>query len=206
MLRAATCRGRTRRFARRASLSVGVGGEGRRYTPGVRCGPLLLVCLLTVCVAPLGAQERYTLGDANDWQAQPLPDPGTPEGQLQPIRRAIAQGQAGRAKELADRWIKAHPNHPYTVEALMLRGDARSLQGRYFKALRDYEDVIRFYPASEQYLEALDREFEIAKLFTQGLNRHFLGFRMLPAEGEGEELLIRLQERAPGSRHRRKRR
>lgn len=148
--------------------------------------------------SPAVAQERFEL-QGGDWQAQPSYPADSPEGQLQAIRKTLAQGRGERAQKLADSWIKRYPNHPLLVEAYLLRGDAKVQRGRYYESLFDYEYLIRNYPSSEQFHTALEREFEIARMFTGGVNRHFLGFRILPAEGEGEELFIRIQERSPGS-------
>ncbi len=168
----------------------GTGRSGRWAAVGV--------ALLLVLGAPAGAQERYDLR-GGEWQPQPTHPPDSAEGELQAIRKLLAQGDGREAEKRAASWIKRRPNHPDLVEAHLLRGDARSARGRYYEALYDYEFVIRYYPATEQYQTALEREYEIARIFTAGLNRHFLGFRLLPADGEGEELFIRIQERAPGS-------
>lgn len=168
-----------------------------------RAGRLAYACLVltaAMLLAPLpaSAQERYQL-EQGHWQPQPAPDPDSPEGKLQAIRKALAAEQASEAQDLAHQWIREYPNHPLLVEAYLLRGDAKTARRRYYEALFDYEQVIRFYPASEQFHTALEREYEIARLFIAGMNRHFLGLRILPAKDEGEELLIRIQERAPGS-------
>ena len=70
---------------------------------------------------------------------------------------------------------------------------------RYFEALYDYEAVIRDYPASPRYHEAIEHELSIAELFAGGLKRRFLGMRILSAAEDAEEIFIRTQERAPGS-------
>lgn len=147
---------------------------------------------------PAGAQERYRL-EAGQWQQQTHIDPATPEGEIQTIRRKIAEGNAKDAQDLASDWITRHPNHPLLVEAYLLRGDARVAQGKEYKALYDYEYVIRQYPASEQFNVALEREYEIARLYAAGQKRKFLGMRILPAGDEAEEIFIRIQERSPGS-------
>ncbi len=150
------------------------------------------------------AQEEYRL-DGGQWTRQTEFDPATPEGQLQAIRKAIAEDRAGRAKKLADRWIKSNPRHPQLVEAYLLRGDALVLMGKYYHSLFDYEYVIRTYPGTEQFNSAIEREYELARRFTgldtngQMLKRKFLGLRWIPTDGEGEEIFIRTQERAPGS-------
>jgi outer membrane assembly lipoprotein YfiO len=162
------------------------------------CRFLAALLVVLVFAHPAGAQETYQL-DGGEWDRVAAPGPGTPEAALQDIRKLLAQGQAREARERATEWMREHPNHPLIVEARLLRGDARVAMGDYYKALYDYEFIARSFTASEQWLTALQREFEIARLFVEGMNRKFLGFRLLPAKGEGEELLIRIQERVPGS-------
>ncbi|MCC7409742.1 MAG: outer membrane protein assembly factor BamD, partial [Phycisphaeraceae bacterium] len=89
--------------------------------------------------------------------------------------------------------------HPLAVQAHLLKGDAKTARRDYYKALFDYEYVIRQYPAAEEFNVALEREYRIAQLFASGVNRRFLGMPILPATGEAEEIFIRIQERAPGS-------
>jgi len=157
---------------------------------------LLLGAALTP--APAAAQQRYELSD-DRWRAVEPPDPDSPAGQLQAIRKLLAEGEAKDAEKAATTWIETYPEHPLAVEAYLLRGDARVARNNLYKALFDYEYLIRRYPASEQFHTALRREFEIARMFVNGKNRDFLGLPILPADGDGAEILIRIQERAPGS-------
>lgn len=149
--------------------------------------------------AEMAAQDRYRLDEKEDWRKQAELDPASPEGQLLAIRRLIADDKPKDAKEAADRWIKTYPNHPQLVEAYLLRGDARVAKGSEYKALQDYEYVIRQYPGSEQFNTALEREYELARIYSSGRKREFLGMRIISASGEAEEIFIRIQERAPGS-------
>lgn len=157
-----------------------------------------LAVLASVCLHA-GARESYTLTPQGEWRQHATADPDSPEGQLQAARRALAEGRAGQAKKLAARWIKEHRGHPLEVEAFLIRGDARAASGNHYKALFDYEYIARTFPASEHFFTALDREYRIAVLYSEGLKRRFLGMPILPASGEAEELFIRIQERAPGS-------
>ncbi len=159
--------------------------------------PCLLMALL-VMVSPATAQDRYRLGGGG-WQQTAAPAADSPEGRLQTVRRTLAEDRAEAALELADAWIERYPGHSQLVDAYLIRGDAKAATGEYYQSLFDYEFVVRMYPSSEQYLVALDRELKIAKLFGSGMKRKFLGMRVLSAWGEAEELLIRIQERAPGS-------
>jgi outer membrane assembly lipoprotein YfiO len=84
-------------------------------------------------------------------------------------------------------------------EALLLRADAKIMRKDFFKALYDLEYLVRAYPGSPQFMTALEREFEIARMFARGMKRKLWGMRLISAAGEAEELLIRIQERAPGS-------
>ncbi len=159
---------------------------------------VIAAVLLAAAVTPASAQQRYRL-DQGQWKQQTVVDPASPAGKLQAIRKALAQEQSANALDMVDAWIEANPEHPLLVEAHLLKGDAMVGQGEYFKSLFDYEYVARVYPASEQFAVALEREFEVAKLFASGKKRKWLGMRILSAWGEAEELLIRIQERLPGS-------
>lgn len=164
----------------------------------LRSATLLLAALLALPAANTFAQQRYELTEG-EWLAHTPPDPDSNEGKLEAIRKLIAEGRGKKAQELAGDWIEANPNHPLLVEAYLLRGDALVAQKDYWNSLYDYESVIRLYPGSEQYHVALEREYEIARLYVGGTNRHLLGMQILSAKSDGEELLIRCQERAPGS-------
>jgi len=164
----------------------------------LRCAPLLVAAAIVLSASSLVAQQRFELTEGR-WIAKEPPDPNSAEGRLEAIRKLIAEGRGKDAQKLATVWIDDNPNHPLLVEAYLLRGDALVTQEQYWKSLYDYESVIRLYPGSEQYHVVLEREFEIARLYVNGLNRHFLGMQILSAKSDGEELLIRCQERAPGS-------
>lgn len=147
---------------------------------------------------PAVAQTSYELTDEG-FAAIAVPASGTPAAELAAARKLIAQDQPEDAVKQLDQWLKDHPSDPLRVEGLLLRGDAKAAAGDFYDSLFDYEDVVTGYPASEQFWTALEREYEIGVLYTTGYKRKFLGIRWLPATGEGAELLIRIQERAPGS-------
>lgn len=160
--------------------------------------PVILTALTLTLAPPLVAQTSYELTD-DGFTPLAIPEPGSPAAELAAARKRIAQNQPKKALKQLKQWFKDHPADPLTVEARLLHGDARLAAGDHYKSLFDYEEVITFYPASEQFWTALQREYEIGVLFTTGFKRKLWGIRWLPAEGEGAELLIRIQERAPGS-------
>ena len=167
----------------------------RHMTNGLIASVLLTLC----CAGTARGQETFELG-AEGFEKLEAPDPATPEGQLHAIRSALAADRPKDAEKLASRWIKDHPNHPALDEAHLLRGDAKTAQEHFYEALFDYEYVLRAYPGSPQFDKALEREFHIAEAFGRGVKRRLWGIRMIPAQEEAEEILIRIQERSPGSR------
>ena len=172
----------------------------RRRRTSAPCGsPLPIVLVLMVVTRAAAVQDEYVLDETGELRKQEVLDPATPEGQMQQVRRVLAEDSGKAAWALADQWITNHPNHPLLPQAYLVRADAHVAQQEYFKSLFDYEYVIRVFPESPQFNTALEREFEIARLFAAGMRRKWLGLRFFATAGEAEELFIRIQERSPGS-------
>lgn len=162
---------------------------------------LVACCCLGTALSPaLAQQQEFELGDDDRWVETTNLDPESPEGRLAIVRRSLATESWVRAEFLATQWIDRHPVHPLLPDAYVLRGDALVGQEEYYKALFDFELVARKYIGSEAFLIALERELDIATRFITGTRRRFLGMRWVSAVEESEELLIRIQERLPGSR------
>jgi outer membrane protein assembly factor BamD (BamD/ComL family) len=162
---------------------------------------ILTISSLLLLPAPEArGQEEYRLAEDDTWEATEIPDPATPEGQLAVAREALVRGDDERAEFLATQWIERHDRHPLLAEAYLIRGDALMARRSYYEALFDYEYIARTFVGSEAFVTALERELEIAKLFAGGTRRKLWGMRIVDATEEAEELLIRIQERLPGSR------
>ena len=159
---------------------------------------LLFIAVALSFAAGGVAQPSYELTD-DGFVAVDVPEPGTPAAELADARRLLAEGESKEAEKALTRWLKTYKNDSLTVEALLVRGDAILMQGDYYRSLYDYEKIATLYPATEQFNVALQREFEVATRYTQGLKRKLWGRRWLPAGDDGAELLIRIQERVPGS-------
>jgi outer membrane protein assembly factor BamD (BamD/ComL family) len=152
-----------------------------------------------VWAPPLLGQEQFELSGTDSWERTDSIDPASPQGQLASARRALAQEQPERALQIIERWLQVHEHSPLSDQAYLIRGDALMAQTNYYQALFDYEYIARRYPGSETFAIALGRELEIAIKYAHGLKRRLWGIRMIDATDEAEELLIRIQERAPGS-------
>lgn len=127
-------------------------------------------------------------------------DTSTEAGQLRQAQLALARGDASRALNLVTGWIDRYPASKLRPVGLLIKGDALLASGEEYKALYEYEAIARSYAASEVFVTALEREFQIATAYANGLRRKFMGtFRWISGDEEAQELLIRIQERMPGS-------
>jgi tetratricopeptide (TPR) repeat protein len=174
----------------------------RKHTP--RFSALAAAAAAFAALAHTAAAQstEFRLGADGSWTVAAAPQPGTDEAIIAEARRALAEERPEDARRILDQWIEDHKrtDNPWLPEAYLLRGDARTAAGDEFQALYDYETVIKEFPASSSYVKAIERELDIAVRYVNGLKTKFLGLRLVGAQDAGEELLIRVQERLPGSR------
>ena len=170
-------------------LLAGIGGVG-----------MFAVFAVTVFAATPAHGQPLILGEDDEWTAAGRIEPGTPEAGLALIRRTLAEGRMERAEFLATQWIDRHPNHPQLADAYLMRGDSLRLRREYYQSLFDYEFVVRRFTGSDAFVRALEHELDISTRFVNGMKRKLFGLRIADARDEGAEILIRVQERLPGSR------
>ncbi|MFG0252782.1 MAG: outer membrane protein assembly factor BamD, partial [Phycisphaerales bacterium JB038] len=156
--------------------------------------------LALLLAAPLGADD-FVVDEEGAIVRTAEPEAGSAAAWIAEIRRLLAEEKNAAAEYEARKFIKQYEKtrEPRLAEAILLHGDANVARGRYYAALFDYERIAKEFNASEQFVPALEREYEIALLFANGLKRRYLGFRVFSAEDEAAELLIRIQERLPSS-------
>lgn len=163
--------------------------------------PITAALVLSLGALPcLGQQVERDLSPNGTWSIVDAPELNTPAGELHLARQALAQQRYSDARRRMDTWIKAHTGDPLEPEAYLIRADALFMSKDYYKSLYDYEYICRMYPGSEAFMIALEREFDVAKLFASGVHRKLWGIPWISAYDEAEELFIRIQERAPGSK------
>jgi outer membrane assembly lipoprotein YfiO len=160
----------------------------------------LAAMLLATSSSAFAQSEAFTLDQSDRWARTGELDPASDEAQLLEARRALLDNDPSRAKLLADRFLASRPLSPLRAEAFLIRGDAKFALDDEYEALFDYEEIARRYAGSEVFVAALEREYTIAKLYAGGLRRRFFGtFRVVSTYDDAQELLIRIQERLPGS-------
>ncbi|MBM4052674.1 MAG: outer membrane protein assembly factor BamD [Planctomycetes bacterium] len=160
----------------------------------------MLAILAPIALAVPCLGQTQVLDDNDQWVAPAGVAPGSPEGRLQIVREALAGGEYARAQKLADAWLESFPASGLRARCLLARGDAIWKGGNEYDALFDYEEVARRYPSSDVFVLALQREYTIACAYADGLKRRWFGtLRIVDATDEAVEMLIRIQERLPGS-------
>jgi outer membrane protein assembly factor BamD (BamD/ComL family) len=172
----------------------------RHFRPASRFLAILAAVFLLDATAA-ARQDSFELGPDDRWELEGDGKVSTAARQVLQARKALALGEPQRARALASAYLDKFPGGEVRPEMLLVRGDALVEMGDEYKALFDYEAITRKYSGSRAFVTALEREYQIAVAYADGLKRKFLGtFRILDASDDAQELLIRIQERLPGSR------
>ena len=147
------------------------------------------------------AQSSFELSDSDDWAQTQAPEPGSDEAVMAQASGYLAEGKPDKAHKVLSKWLEANERSrsAQLPQAYYLHGVSQVERGREYKSLFDFETVIRDFPSSPYFLKAVEQEYNIAIDYINGLKRRFLGVRYETARPTGEELLIRIQERVPGS-------
>ncbi|MEZ6210938.1 MAG: outer membrane protein assembly factor BamD [Phycisphaerales bacterium] len=161
---------------------------------------LALLALIAPMQIARAQAETYSLTESGQWQAEQQ-ERDADQQVIDQARRALAEDNPSKARTLLTAWLDdpANSRNIWRPAALRLRGDARVALHREYLALYDYEEVIRAFPESDEFLTAVERELDIAIRYANGLKRRAWGIRIFDATDVAVELLIRVQERTPGS-------
>ena len=173
-------------------------------TPAIRHSLTLVLLLAGAIAAPPSAlaQSEYRMDQSGNWVQTGSPQPGSDEATLAQAKKELAEDRPADAQNTVSPWIDKNDrsNNPLLAQALIIRADALTAQGDEYDALYDYERAIKQFPATQSFITGVERELDIGVRYTGGLRKKFFGVRILPSSDIGEELLIRVQERMPGSR------
>ena len=168
----------------------------------VLCPLIASLAALLPVVGAFGQVQEFELTPEGRFESTRDFDPTADEAVIAEARRLLAiEDESGAIKVLRP-WIKANERttNPLLPEAYLIRAEARIASGGEYRALFDLEAIARDFPESPQFPEAIRLEYEIGKAYLDGLKKKLFGlFRIEPSASIGEELLIRVQERLPGS-------
>lgn len=122
---------------------------------------------------PVQKAERLTYDEAtNAWIRTNPPVPGTEDGDLDIIRRHLAQDDFKTALKLVKKWIKTYgTNAARYPEALNLKASAELASGDYRAAHDDFQTLLNQYGGSVYAESALQNDFRIAEQYLAGKRR-----------------------------------
>ncbi|MBX3357022.1 MAG: outer membrane protein assembly factor BamD [Phycisphaeraceae bacterium] len=169
----------------------------------VRVAVALLLGVVGFAAQAMAQATEYVQDESGQWVEVAMKEP--PSAALDTVnqaRRLIADEKFGEAKKILEEWVEENKRgkSPLLPQAYLLLGDAKTGDGNEFEALYDYEAICKQFPDSIEYVKAVERELDIGVRYVNGFKRKFLGMRILDADDIGQELLLRVQERLPGSR------
>lgn len=162
----------------------------------------LFLLVVLALAGPAMAQRTQLELSQEGWEAAQALEPiDEDEAFIREAWATLLGGDASEAKRMLSRWLRENRNrgNPWTPLALLVRGDAKVALDDEYDALYDYEEIARNYAGSPEFVKAAERELEIAVDYIEGKRRKFLGLRITNARRDGEELLVRIAERLPGS-------
>ena len=132
------------------------------------------------------------------WVRQPPPEPGTPAGDLEIAKAALARGEVEAARAMLAAWMTQYPDSPLRPQALFAQADVELQAGEYLEAHRLYEALLDEYPGGELFDPAIKREIVIAEVFLAGKKRKLWKIFRVSAYDEAIDILDRIiNERAP---------
>lgn len=116
-------------------------------------------------------------------------------------RRSLAEDNPASARALLNDFITRNErtDNAYLPQAYLLRGHSWVAVNDLYEALYDYETVIKQFPQTPEFVDAVDRELQIAVRYANGEKRRTLLIFWVDASDIAVELFIRTQERMPGS-------
>lgn len=157
-----------------------------------------------LCMASVafGQGAQYRMDDAGNWVRVQESMNDSDRASLDRARSLIAAGDFDAALEILEPWLTLNESsgNPFVAEALLLRGDAKLGNDEEYDALFDYEKVVNRFPESEMFSTALEREMDVASLYFSGRRVKTFGIRIDSGRPIGEEIVMRINERLPGSK------
>lgn len=161
------------------------------------------IMILAAAVLALAGDQARSAQESEfingKWVIVQPPPAGTPTGDLAVIRKLVADDEAGYAVAEAKKFLRKYPDEPAREEVMNLAGLAEFNAGRYFQAFEWYKRQWDEFPSGRLSERALQKEMEIAEAFLGGKKRVVAGVVPLPARSEGQDILNRIVEQAPGS-------
>jgi outer membrane protein assembly factor BamD len=148
------------------------------------------------CPAPL----IWTKGEGWRYERSGVPVGKNPKEQLQIARDAQAKRQYRQAIDAYRRLISRWPTAYSVPDARLGLAECLSAIGYHHNAFKEYQKLIEKNPNSDYFDTALQRQFDIGKLFLGGERVKFVGVRFFPGVEKAVEIFAQIVKNGPYSK------
>lgn len=162
------------------------------------CIPALGMAALTILPTPLGAEVVYREGEG--WSiedSEGLADAESAAEQMAVAREAENQNNLRRSLAAYSKVVKRFPRTEQAMEAQYRMGELYERAGDFSRAFEAYKNLVENYPDTDRFNEAIESQFEIAKLYLEGERQRVLGIPTLPSMARAQEMFEAIIKNAP---------
>ena len=161
-------------------------------------GLIVIFCLLLPqnCPAPL----IWRKGEGWTYERSGSEYANNPKDQLALGKKYQAQKKYDEAVSAYRRVIARWPTSFATQDARMGLAESLTGLGYYYKAFKEYQNLIEKNPNSPYFDTVLDRQFEIANLFLGGEKLKMWRFRLFSGLGKAGEIYEQVVKNGPYSK------
>ncbi|MCS7090901.1 MAG: outer membrane protein assembly factor BamD [Verrucomicrobiota bacterium] len=164
-----------------------------------------MAVLLTGLIWPGSAPAPLIYTPGEGWTYEPVGSEGRwrrarAKDQLDVAQEAFERGEYGLALKAARRVVRQWPLSDYAPEAQFLIARCFEARKQDERAFREYQKFIEKYPMSDQFNEALRRQYEIALRFLGGQWFKLWGYiPFFPSMSKTAEMLEKVVANGPYS-------
>jgi outer membrane protein assembly factor BamD len=158
-------------------------------------GTVLLLCTVWAweCPAPL----IWRKGEGWSYERGGVPVGKTPQEQLQIAKGLQAAKNSGDAITAYRRLVRRWPTSIAAEEGYIGLAECLSATDYHYKAFLEYQNLITKYPGSKHIDLALQRQFDIGKLFLNGTKHKVWGLRWFAGYDKAVEVFTQVAKNAP---------
>lgn len=161
----------------------------------LRYGMRFTVLLALLCTGVM-AKETWRLKDGESLasvSASPREQYGL---QIAKLKDVVRTGESDATVDVLAELKEEFPQYVGPDLDLFVEGELLFWKGRYPKALKKYEKLLKDYPGSEFAEAAMERQFQMAKAYLGGRKKKVLGFIKISGHAEGIELMEHISDRS----------
>ncbi len=139
-------------------------------------------------------------GEGWSWEREGVSTGKTPQEQLAIARALTGKKDYSSAVAAYRRVIRRWPTSSAVEDARMGLAESYAALDYYYRAYKEYQQLIEKNPSSKYFETALQRQFEIGNLFLAGQRDKAWGIRWFPARDKAIEIFEQIVKNGPYSK------